>query len=121
MLRFLLVGLGGALGSMARYSIGVATEYWRYPWATLGINLAGSFALGLFLTWALGRWPVTAITPISVGLLGGFTTFSAFSWESFVLVRSGRLTPAIVYMFVSVVGGMLLAGLGYMLARPSGG
>jgi CrcB protein len=84
-----------------------------FPWATLSINLAGAFALGLFLTLALGHLSVAVITPISVGVLGGFTTFSAFAWEGFTHARSGRVGVASVYVLVSVVGGLIAAAGGY--------
>ena len=78
-MRFVWVGLGGAVGSVIRYSIGRLPSKSPFPWATLAINVSGSFILGLFLTWALGRLPIPVTTPISVGALGGFTTFSAFA------------------------------------------
>jgi fluoride exporter len=116
-MRFLWVGLGGACGSMARYAIGLRVDQTAFPWATLGINLAGAFVLGLFLTLALGQLSVAVITPISVGVLGGFTTFSTFAWEGFTHARSGRVGVAVAYISVSVVGGLLAAWAGYALGR----
>ena len=116
-MRYLWVGLGGAFGSVLRYTIGLNVDQQRFPWATLGINLAGAFVLGLFLTLALGRLPVTTITPISVGVLGGFTTFSAFAWEGYTLGRTGRAGVALLYIAVSVVGGLVAASSGYTLGR----
>jgi CrcB protein len=102
---------------MARYAIGLRVDQSSFPWATLGINLAGAFVLGLFLTLALGHLSVAVITPISVGVIGGFTTFSTFAWEGFTHARSGRVGVAVVYISVSVVGGLLAAGAGYTLGR----
>jgi CrcB protein len=116
-MRYLWVGLGGALGSVARYAIGVRVDQTAFPWATLGINLTGAFVLGLFLTLALGHLSVAVITPIAVGVLGGFTTFSTFAWEGFTHARSGRVGVALTYVTVSVVGGLLAAGAGYALGR----
>jgi len=109
--------LGGAAGSMARYAIGLRVDQTHFPWATLGINLSGAFVLGLFLTLALGHLSVAVITPIAVGVIGGFTTFSTFAWEGFTHARSGRAGVALVYISASVVGGLLAAGAGYSLGR----
>jgi CrcB protein len=115
--RFVWVGVGGAFGSVIRYAIGLTARQSLFPWATLAINLSGSFILGLFLTWALGRLPAAVITPISVGVLGGFTTFSTFAWEGLFLTRSGRTGLALIYVLLSVVGGIVAAWVGYRLGR----
>jgi fluoride exporter len=115
--RYAWVGLAGAIGSMLRYAIGLNVDQSRFPWATLGINLSGSFVLAFFLTIALGRWPVAVMTPVAVGLLGGYTTFSTFAWEGFVMGREGRVGAALAYVSVSVVGGLVAASAGYSLAR----
>ncbi|MCA1736969.1 MAG: CrcB family protein [Actinobacteria bacterium] len=62
------------MGSVIRYALGLTPGQSIFPWATLSINISGSFVLDVFLTWALGRLPVSVITPITVGVLGGFTT-----------------------------------------------
>jgi CrcB protein len=116
-MRYLWVGLGGACGSMARYAIGVSVDQSHFPWATLGINLSGAFVLGLFLTLALGHLSVAVMTPVAVGLIGGFTTFSTFAWEGFFFGRTGRTGIALVYISVSVVGGLVAAWSGYSLGR----
>ena len=116
-MRFLWVGLGGAAGSIARYAIGLSVDQSHFPWATLGINLSGAFILGMFLTLALGHLSVAVMTPIAVGVIGGFTTFSTFAWEGFTLGRTGRAGIAFVYVSVSVIGGLLAAWGGYSLGR----
>src|SRR4051812_41271084 len=116
-MRYLWVGLGGAAGSIARYTIGLNVDQTRFPWGTLTINLVGAFVLGLFLTLALGNLSVDVITPISVGVIGGFTTFSTFAWEGFTLGRTGRPGIAFIYVSVSVLGGLLAASGGYALGR----
>jgi CrcB protein len=116
-MRYLLVGLGGGAGSMARYAIGVRVDQSHFPWATLAINLLGAFLLGLFLTLALGHLSVAVITPVAVGVIGGFTTFSTFAWEGFTHARSGRVGIAMAYIAISVVGGLIAAWGGYSLGR----
>jgi CrcB protein len=116
-MRFLWVGLAGAVGAIARYSIGLSVDQSRFPWATMGINLSGAFLLAFFLAVALGHLPVSVMTPIAVGLIGGFTTFSTFTWEAFTMSRTGRPGPALIYIAVSVCGGLLAAWAGYSIAR----
>jgi fluoride exporter len=115
--RFLWVGLAGAVGAIARYAIGLRVDQSQFPWATLGINLSGAFLLGFFLTFALGRVSVAVMTPVAVGLIGGFTTFSTFAWEGFTIGRTGRPWVALLYLTVSVVGGLAMAWGGYTLGR----
>jgi CrcB protein len=115
--RFLWVGLAGAVGSIARYAVGLSVDQSALPWATLGINLSGSFLLGFFLTLALGRLSVAVMTPVAVGLIGGFTTFSTFAWEGFTIGRSGRHWVAVIYVAVSVLGGLIAAWVGYTVGR----
>ena len=116
-MRYLWVGLGGAVGSVARYAIGLRVDQAHFPWATLGINLSGAFVLGLFLTLALGHLSVAVMTPVAVGLIGGFTTFSTFAWEGFTHARGGRTGVALVYISASVVGGLVAAWGGHALGR----
>jgi CrcB protein len=116
-MRFIWVGLAGAVGSIARYAIGINVDQARFPWATLGINLSGAFLLGCFLTLALGRVSVAVMTPVAVGLIGGFTTFSTFAWEGFTIGRTGRPWVAATYVVVSVVGGLVAASAGYAMGR----
>ncbi|HEY4401977.1 MAG TPA: CrcB family protein [Acidimicrobiia bacterium] len=116
-MRFLWVGFAGAIGAIARYSIGLTVDQSRFPWATMGINLSGAFLLAFFLAVALGHLPVSVMTPIAVGLIGGFTTFSTFAWEAFTMSRTGRPGPALIYLAVSVCGGLLAAWAGYSIGR----
>jgi fluoride exporter len=116
-MRYVWVGLGGAFGSVARYAIGLNVDQSHFPWATLGINLSGAFVLGAFLTLSLGHLSVAVMTPIAVGVLGGYTTFSTFAWDGFTMSRSGRAGVAFVYIAISVVGGLLAAWGGYSLGR----
>ena len=105
----LWIALGGALGSVARYWIALwALPISRtLPWGTIGINIAGSFAIGFFgtLTLAHGRHPVpeTARLFVMVGFCGGFTTFSSFSLQTLDLLRVGAMGRALANIAVSVV------------------
>jgi CrcB protein len=114
----LAVAAGGALGSVARYLAGIgATAAFglAFPWGTLLINIAGSFLIGVFAElFALG-WdlPQAWRAFLTIGICGGFTTFSTFSRDSWVLMERGEYGLAAAYMLGSVVlsiGG-LLAGL----------
>jgi fluoride exporter len=116
-MRFLWVGLAGAVGAVARYAIGLTVDQSRFPWATMGINLTGALLLGFFLAVALGHLPVAVMTPVAVGLIGGFTTFSTFAWDAFTLGRTGRSGPALIYVVVSVGGGLVAAWIGYTTGR----
>jgi CrcB protein len=117
LMRFLWVGLGGACGSIARYAIGLSIDQSHFPWATLAINLSGAFVLGLFLTLGLGYLPVALMTPIAVGVIGGFTTFSTLMWEGLTFGRTGRAGVALAYISVSIAGGLVAAWGGYAVAR----
>lgn len=110
-----LVMVGGAIGSLVRYLISVWwIAFWgeEFPWATLMVNAAGSFGIGLFagLTLAGGLLPVPLGVRIfvMVGLFGGFTTFSAFSLQTLQLAQDGRL-PWAVGNIAGSIGGCLLA------------
>ncbi len=104
-MRVVLVALGGALGSVARYGVGLAFGDQRWPVATLGINVVGSFLLGVVLTWGAARLSPDVRVGLAVGVLGGFTTYSTFSHDAATLDRRG----AAVYVLASVALGVLAA------------
>jgi CrcB protein len=114
----LAVAAGGALGSVARYLVGIASTKafgLAFPWGTLIINVAGSFLIGAFVElFALkADLPQEARVFLSVGICGGFTTFSTFSLDAYVLMQRGEWGPAAGYVLGSVllsIGG-LIAGL----------
>lgn len=113
-----LIGVAGASGALARYGIGQAVGTRSFPWATLGINVAGSFLLGVLLKLAADRgWPDSTSLPLGVGFLGAFTTFSTLSVETQTMLRTDRLTAALAYVALSVAGGIAAAALGYVIAR----
>lgn len=122
----LLVALGGAIGSVLRWAIvGGSARLPRaasFPWGTLGVNLVGSCIIGFVLTLAFERgWVAPGLRLFLVtGVLGGFTTFSAFSWETLVLVRDGHALAASGYVAGSVLGGLVAALLGSSIAARVG-
>src|SRR5581483_4588404 len=104
----LAVALGGALGSVARYLVGVgATRLFglEFPWGTLIINVAGSFLIGAFVEMFALKWdlPQEARVCLTVGSCGGFTTFSTFSLDAYTLMERGAWWPAAAYVVASVV------------------
>lgn len=116
-MKVALVAFAGAAGALARYGIGVAVGERDLPWHTLGINVAGSFALGFLLRAAEVRgWPALTTTALGVGFLGAFTTFSTFSFETQSMMRDGRAPAAALYVLASVIGGVAAATAGYALA-----
>ncbi len=118
------IGVGGALGTTLRAALGRAfpTPTPHFPVTTLGINLVGSFVLGVILVVLLERFgPSPRLRPfLSTGVLGGFTTFSTFMVESVQLVRHDHIAAAVAYVAVSAIGGVAaaLAGIatGHVLA-----
>lgn len=118
----LLVALGGALGSMARYGAAAAINRWAqspFPWGTLFVNIAGSFLIGLamVLLLRLGEWRESARLLLVTGIMGGFTTFSSFSWETWKLVEEGRLAWAAANVLTSVAICLLATMAGALLAK----
>lgn len=117
MISLLLVMMGGALGAGARYLVGKALLGWLgpdYPWGTLAVNVLGGLAMGA-LAGMLGRMAAgdQARLFLAVGVLGGFTTFSAFSLELVTMLERGAMMTAMGYALASVAGAVvaLFAGL----------
>jgi CrcB protein len=110
------VAVGGAAGTAIRaaLSAAVATGSGEWPWATLGVNIGGAACLGLLVAWTDRPWLRESL---GVGLLGGFTTYSAFAWEILGLASAGRVGLAVTYAVVSVVTGVAAAALGGAVAR----
>jgi fluoride exporter len=119
--KVLALSVGGVLGVNARYWLGHWMNQWaspKFPWATFTINVTGSFAIG-FLTILLARWvphPNARLFLIT-GLLGGYTTFSAYSFESLSMWERGDRREAVAYALGSVLAGLLAVTLGVALAR----
>ena len=117
----LAVGVGSFLGGEGRYLVSLAMKGVSkgFPWVTLTVNLVGCFLIGLL--WGVfskngtegSNWALF----LTVGLCGGFTTFSTFSKEALVMLQSGNLWGFVGYIAVSVVIGIALVALGYFLVR----
>jgi fluoride exporter len=112
----LYVGIGGLLGVLSRYGISRLTlHHHGLLWATVAINVVGSFLLGMFV--AAGWFSRDVREGIGVGFLGGFTTFSTFSVQVVLDVDGGEPWRAVGYLIASVVGGIAAATCGYVLGR----
>lgn len=115
--RLLLVALGGALGASARWAVDMmagGVPGTIPPAATLGINLAGCFAIGMLAAFLFDRERWRAF--LGIGVLGGFTTFSGFAGDTVLFLRQGDVTVAAGYALLTVVGCVLAAALGARLA-----
>jgi fluoride exporter len=113
---YVLAAVGGALGALARAGVaeGVPRAPGDWPWGTLVVNLVGCLLLGALLAALAVRRPDAERTQVflGTGVLGGFTTYSAFALEVTELISSGRPLAAVAYVAVSVVGGVLAVALG---------
>lgn len=117
-MNFLLVALGGAIGSAARYGVGLAAVRLfgaGWPWGTLIVNVAGGLAIGLLAARA-GPEQEGLRLLLGVGVLGGFTTFSAFSLETLRLMEQAPHW-AVLYAVASLVLSVAACGVGFWLGR----
>ena len=117
----LVVGLGGAVGAILRWWVGVLMSHLLAPvfLGTLVVNLAGSFLVGVLLIWFQGKLPINDVlrTGIVVGFLGGFTTYSAFSMEAVNMMMAGFYGRASAYVVVTVAVCLMGTWAGVMLGR----
>ncbi|MEL6709800.1 MAG: fluoride efflux transporter CrcB [Pseudomonadota bacterium] len=120
-----LVALGGAVGAVGRYQLGRAVTHIvgpnaQFPWGTISANILGSLAMGLLIGW-LARHTEAGSENLrlllGVGLLGGFTTFSAFSLEMVLLAQRGSQGLAMLYAGVSVLAGITALYIGLVVMR----
>lgn len=124
MTGFLIVAAGGALGAVARYGIGRLLPATGWPWATLTVNVVGGLLMGLLTGWLAFRGGVNSESPrlfAAVGVLGGFTTFSAFSLETALMIERRQLAMAGGYVAASVALSVLALFIGLMVARRAFG
>ena len=122
MLHYLVIGTGGALGAMLRFFADTrisALTGSGFPWGTLLINISGSFFLGVLVVILSARGPVVDLlrSGLCIGLLGGFTTFSAFSIETLTLLEAEQWQRALVNIVSSVLLCLLGAAAGVAAAR----
>ena len=128
MTRFLLVALGGAVGSMARYGVGIAAARMApgaaMPWGTLAVNVVGGLLMGLLTGWLALRGGVgqdSVRVFAAVGVLGGFTTFSAFSLETVLMLERRQFGLAALYVGLSVLAAVAALFAGLLIARRAFG
>ena len=124
--QYLVIGLGGALGSMLRFGVGTLIDSnvqktgYIFPWGTIIVNITGCFVIGFVFTISTGegRLLLSPLTRnfITIGILGGYTTFSSFSWQTLTLAQSGQMWGAAANVLLSVVLCLLGVWLGAMLA-----
>jgi CrcB protein len=124
--RFLLICLGGAIGTGARYGIALWTAH-RYgasfPYGTLLVNIVGSLLLGIIIQLSLAT---TLVGPdlrliLTTGVLGGFTTYSTFNYETLALLRDGAWTMAVTNIAITLFGCLVAGVLGIAIARAVAG
>ena len=119
--NILAVGAGSFVGGAARYlvSLGMKGIGKDFPWATLAVNLVGCLMIGLL--WGLLSRNAAENTSwglfLTVGLCGGFTTFSTFSKEALAMLQTGQMWGFASYIAISVLAGIALVALGYYIAR----
>lgn len=119
-MTFLSVGLGGAVGAMMRLGAGLLLGRAGgpgFPVAMLSVNVLGSFLMGLFFVWSLHRGLEGLNMFVMTGILGGFTTFSAFSLEAYTLLERGQAGAAAAYVALSVGLSIGALALGIWAAR----
>lgn len=122
MRRLILVVLCGGLGSGARYLIGTSIAGWlgpRFPYGTVTINITGSYLIALIMTLSL---TTNLIGPdlrvaLTTGIMGGYTTYSSFNYESIALFQQGALLLGMLNIAVTVVACLVAGGLGVVSAR----
>lgn len=123
MLRtYLAIAIGGTLGCWARYAMTnlIQSIYGRdFPYATLTINVLGSFAMGFLFIETVERMTISPHIRIGIltGVLGGFTTFSTFAMETFLFAEQGELWKSVLYVFLSLLLGLGGAVAGAYIAR----
>lgn len=127
MIQTLLVFLGGGIGAAARHGVNVAAARWlgtAFPWGTLAVNIVGSLTMGLLAAWFAFRADAGltqhARLFLTTGILGGFTTFSAFSLDAVVMWERNAFIMAGVYVVVSVVVSILALFAGFAVVRALG-
>ena len=118
---FGLVALGGAIGAMLRYSVFITSVRIfgsGFPMGTMIVNVVGSFIMGIAAVLLMQRGQSNIMVPfVMVGILGGFTTFSAFSFDTMILMEKGKMVAAATYVFGSVGLSIAALFLGFSFAR----
>jgi CrcB protein len=122
MKQLLIVGIGGFIGSIARFlvsKLNIYIHFFSIPVGTLTVNIAGSFIIGI-LTGIASKSELISYNMrlfLMVGICGGFTTFSSFTNENFTLIQNGQMLTALLYTGLSIFFGFLAVYLGYILTN----
>src|ERR1700689_3826004 len=121
-MKYLMVAIGGALGSVLRFWLGsyIGGRLGnRFPYGTFAVNMTGSFLIGVVLTVLAGKtqWSLNWRYLIPIGFIGGYTTFSAFEYETFRLFQDGQMVSAMLNVALSVVIGFAGVWLGVVAGR----
>ena len=121
-MKYLLIGIGGAIGAIGRYALqGLVYQFTGtgFPYGTLAVNVIGCFLIGVFMELSENRFYIDPQIRIfiTVGILGGFTTFSTFGYETFSLLRDGEFMRASFNVINSVLIGLAVVWLGFITAR----
>ncbi len=122
MTTVLWIAAGGAVGSAARYGLNLGLSRLHaqsFPWGIFAVNVLGSLAMGVLVALFARKWPEgeTLRLALTTGFLGGFTTFSAFSYDTAALIERGEMGTATVYILASVGLSILACFLGLWLVR----
>ena len=122
---WLYIAMGGALGAVSRYGVTLGAARLGatgFPYATLTVNVVGSFLIGLFVAWLGGRTEINPVLRplIQVGFLGALTTFSTFSLDALILLEQGRLAQAGLYIAASVLVCLAACFIGLLAGRSLG-
>ena len=118
-MNYVLVAIGAAIGGVLRYAIGVLTPSQSgFPWTTFGINIVGSFLLGIIIGLSSEKFLSEEVRLLlAVGFCGGFTTFSTFSAESLSLLQTKEYLLAFGYILSSTTLGIMLTYLGFKIGK----
>lgn len=122
MKHLLLVGLGGFIGSVARFLVSKLNLSWHFlsiPMGTLTVNVLGSFIIGILVGISVKSDLISTDLRLflMVGFCGGFTTFSSFSSENFMLMQNGQVVTVLIYTALSILLGFLAVYLGYIFTN----
>jgi fluoride exporter len=122
MMNILIIGIGGFIGAILRYIIsGFFYDLYgdKFPYGTLAVNIIGCFALGFFITMAEGKFIISPQMRsfAAIGLLGAFTTFSTFSFETLALIQNQLYTSALLNILISILVSIFAVWAGIILAR----
>jgi len=116
--NFIWVGIGGMLGAVTRYLFGFMIKSISFPYATGLVNILGALIMGIVMGLAIkGQISPSLRLFLATGICGGFTTFSAFAWENLELLQQQRYGSFLVYTLGTLVLGIIVAAIGYLLAK----